>query len=89
MVCQAKDNGGLAIRDHLTINQSLILNATWNIATLNIATQKDSYLSPVLKAKYFPTTSFWLYKMHTTKSIIWSSIHEVKHLELLCSDPQS
>ena len=55
------------------MNRSLILNAAWHIAT-----QKDPYLSAILKAKYYPNTSFWLSKNSSTKSIFWSSILQIK-----------
>jgi hypothetical protein len=42
--------------------------------------QKDPLVTTVLKAKYFPNTSFWLAKNTTTKSIFWASILQVKEI---------
>lgn len=44
----------------------------------NVATQKNLMLSAVLKAKYFPYSSFWTANNTNTKSIFWSSILQVK-----------
>lgn len=49
--CQSTDNGGLGIRDLYTINKSLILTATWNIATA-----KNQFLVTSLKPNSSPTT---------------------------------
>jgi len=46
-ICQPKDNGGLGIRNLFHVNRSLIVRATWNIAT-----DRDPFLAAVLKAKY-------------------------------------
>lgn len=72
-ICQPKDKGGLAIRDLPTVNKSLIMHAAWKIAT-----EKDHFLSSILKAKYYPNTSFWLAKQTPTKSPFWSSILQIK-----------
>ena len=47
-ICQPKDQGGLGIRDLHNINKSLIMQSAWNIAN-----NKNSFLSQILKAKYF------------------------------------
>ncbi|XP_039780859.1 uncharacterized protein LOC120648186, partial [Panicum virgatum] len=72
-ICQSKDNGGLGIRDLLSVNRSLIINAAWNIAT-----SKDPHLAAIIKAKYYPNTSFWLAKSGPTKSVFWASILQIK-----------
>jgi len=72
-ICQPKENGGLGIRDLYTVNKSLLTQAAWNIAT-----QKNPMLSAVLKAKYYPDSSFWTSTATGTKSIFWSSILQVK-----------
>jgi hypothetical protein len=80
-ICKYKENRGLCIRDLLTVNRSLILHATWNIAT-----EKDTYLTAILKAKYFLNTSFWLSTSSTTKSIFWATILQIKEaLNHYCS----
>lgn len=52
-IYQPKENGGLGIRDLHTVNKSLLIHAAWNVATL-----KNPMLSAVLKAKYYPHSSF-------------------------------
>jgi hypothetical protein len=72
-ICRPKREGGLGVRDLFTVNCSLILHAAWNIAT-----GKSSFLTAILKSKYFPNTSFWLAPNNSTKSSFWSSIMQVK-----------
>lgn len=74
-ICQSKDNGGLGIRDLLAVNRSLILHAAWNIAT-----DKDPFLTAILKSKYFPSTSFWLSTNTNTKFVFWASILQIKQI---------
>lgn len=74
-LCKPKDKGGLGIRDVFKINKSLFINAAWNIAT-----DKNPFLSSILKAKYYPRSSFWtVSKQNSTKSVFWSSVLQVKH----------
>jgi hypothetical protein len=72
-ICQSKKNGGLGIRDLKTVNKSLIIHAAYNIAN-----NKNPFLTAVLKAKYFPNSSFWTTHNSGTRSIFWSSIMQVK-----------
>jgi hypothetical protein len=51
------------------VNQSLLTQATWNIVT-----NKNHFLSSVLKAKYYHDTSFWTAKTKGPRSVFWSSI---------------
>lgn len=74
-ICQNKENGGLGTRDLSTVNCSLILHAA-----LNIATKKDSFLTAILKSKYYPNTSFWFSSNSNTKSIFWGSILQMKQV---------
>lgn len=55
------------------MNKSLIIHAAWNVATI-----KNPMLSAVLKAKYYPYSSFWTAKNMATKSVFWCSILQVK-----------
>jgi hypothetical protein len=68
-ICQSKDNGGLAIRDFYLVNKSLITHAAWNIAT-----EKNPFLSSIIKSKYFHNSSFWTAKIDGLRSIFWSSV---------------
>jgi hypothetical protein len=72
-ICKPTDLGGLGIRDLHIVNKSLIMHSSWNIAT-----NKNPFLSNVLKAKYFPTDSFWNATNKGPRSIFWSSISQVK-----------
>jgi hypothetical protein len=60
------------------VNQSLLTQATWNIVT-----NKNPFLSSVLKAKYYHDTSFWTTKTKGPRSVFWSSILQIK--EELCA----
>jgi len=72
-ICRPKREGGLGGRGLLTVNRSLLLHADWNVAT-----GKNPFLTSILKAKYFPNTSFWLAQNNSTKSAFWSSVMQVK-----------
>ena len=72
-ICQPKENGGLGIRDLYTVNKSLITQASWNIVT-----NKNSFLTSILKAKYFPNSAFWTATTTGPRSMLWSSIMQVK-----------
>jgi hypothetical protein len=52
-ICQSKKNEDLGIRDLKTVNKSLIIHVAYNIAN-----NKSPFLTAVLKAKYFPNSSF-------------------------------
>ena len=72
-ICQMKDNGGLGIRDLYTINKSLLIQAAWNIVT-----NKNPFLSSVIKSKYYHNSSFWTVNTNGPRSVFWSSILQVK-----------
>jgi len=74
-ICRPKREGGLGVRDLLTVNRSLILHAAWNIVT-----GKNPFLTSILKAKYFPNTSFWLAHNNSIKSAFWSSVMQIKDI---------
>jgi hypothetical protein len=59
----------LGIRDLYSVNKVLLIQAAWNVAT-----HKNPMLLAILKAKYYPNSSFCT----GTKSIFWSSILQVK-----------
>lgn len=73
-ICKPKYNGGLGITDIYRINQSLLINAAWNIDT-----NKNPFLTSILKAKYYPNCSFWTASNNICKSIFWSSTMQIKH----------
>jgi hypothetical protein len=78
-ICQPKENGGLGIRDLYIVNKTLIIHSAWNVAT-----DKNLFLTVILKAKYYHDKSFWTATNEGPKSIFWSSILQVK--KQLCSN---
>lgn len=73
-ICMPTELGGLGIRDLETVNKSLIIESAWNVAT-----NKNPFLSAILKAKYYPNDSFWNAPNTGSRSIYWSSVSQVKH----------
>jgi hypothetical protein len=47
-------------------------------AAYNIATNKNPFLTAVIKAKYYPNSSFWTTSNTGTRSAFWSSILQVR-----------
>ena len=74
-IYQTKENGGLGIRDLYTVNKSLLTHAAWDIAT-----NKNPFLSSILKAKYYHNGPFWTTNTNGPRSIFWSSILQVKRI---------
>jgi hypothetical protein len=72
-ICKPIEHGGLGVRDLQTVNKSLIMQSAWNIVT-----NKNPFLSNVLKAKYYSNESFWNATYHGPRSIFWSSILQVR-----------
>jgi hypothetical protein len=72
-ICESKENGGLGIRDLYTVNRSLIIHATCDIAN-----NKNPLLTSVLKAKYFHKSSFLTANNYGPRSMFWSSVMQVK-----------
>jgi hypothetical protein len=56
------------------INKSLLIQTAWNIVT-----DKNPFLSNILKAKYYPNSSFWTNPTSGPKSVFWSSVLQIKH----------
>jgi hypothetical protein len=56
------------------INKSLIIQSTWNVVT-----DKNPFISSILKAMYYPNTSIWTAPTVGPRSVYWSSILQVKH----------
>lgn len=72
-ICKPTVQGGLGIRDMETVNKSLIIHSAWNIAN-----NKNPFLTTILKAKYFPSNSFWTAPNRGPRSIFWSSVMQVR-----------
>jgi hypothetical protein len=73
-ISKPKAQGGLGIRDMELINKSLLIQTAWNIVT-----DKNPFLSNILKAKYYPNSSFWTNPTSGPKSVFWSSVLQIKH----------
>jgi hypothetical protein len=73
-ISKPKAQGGLGIIDMELINKSLLIHTAWNIVT-----DKNPFLSNILKAKYYPNSSFWTSPTSGPKSVFWSSVLQVKH----------
>ena len=52
-ICQSRQNGGLGIRDLHLVNKSLIMHTAYTLAT-----NKNPFLTEVIKAKCYPNSSF-------------------------------
>jgi hypothetical protein len=74
-ICKSKNQGGLGIRDMELINKSLLINTAWNVIT-----DKNPFLSNILKAKYYPNSSFWTATSAGPRSVFWSSVLQIKPL---------
>jgi hypothetical protein len=72
-ICKPKHQGGLGIRDMELIHKSLIIQTAWNVIT-----NKNPFLSDVIKAKYYPNSSFWSSSSTGPRSVFWSSVLQVK-----------
>jgi hypothetical protein len=68
-ICKTKEQGGLGIRDMELINKSLLIQSAWNVAT-----NKNPFLSAIVKAKYYPNNTFWTSPTTGPRSVYWSSI---------------
>jgi hypothetical protein len=73
-ICKPKKQGGLGIRDMELINKSLLIYTAWNIVT-----DKNPFLSNIMKAKYYPNSSFWTAPASGPRSVFWSSVLQIKH----------
>lgn len=70
-----KQDGGMGIRNFEIFNRALLAKQAWRLITM-----PNSFMTRVLKAKYFPTTSFMEANEHSNISFTWRSILSVKNL---------
>jgi hypothetical protein len=68
-ICKPKNRGGLGIRDTKLINKSLIIQSAWHAVT-----DKNPFLSAILKVKYYPNTSFRTAPTVGPHFVYWTSI---------------
>ncbi|KAL0434881.1 UNVERIFIED_CONTAM: hypothetical protein Sradi_0196000 [Sesamum radiatum] len=74
-LCQSKENGGLGFREMLAFNRAMLAKQGWRLVT-----RPDTFLSRIMKAKYFPTSSFFRARMGSRPSLTWRSILGVRDL---------
>ncbi|KAK2365713.1 Ribonuclease H superfamily protein [Trifolium repens] len=72
-ICKNKKQGGLGFRRTSLFNDALLAKQGWRIAT-----QPDSLVARVLKAKYFPNCHFMKAKLCHTSSYTWRSIMQAR-----------
>jgi hypothetical protein len=69
--CKQKNLGGMGFRDLRAFNEALLAKQGWRITT-----EPTSLMAQVLKAKYFPKTSFLHAKQGNRASYSWQSIQQ-------------
>lgn len=68
-LCRTKMDGGMGFRDLESFNIALLTKQAWRITS-----NPDLLLSKILKAKYFPRSSFSLAELGERPSLTWHSI---------------
>ncbi|EPS60183.1 hypothetical protein M569_14621, partial [Genlisea aurea] len=74
---RSKKDGGLGFRDLHIQNQALLAKQSWNLLK-----RPTSLICRLLKAKYFPNSSFLSAELSRAPSQIWRSIHATR--QTLC-----
>lgn len=76
-----KEAGGLGLRTTRHMNVAILMHQAWHL-------QQNPIMlwAQVLKAKYFPTTSFFDSICNPHSSHIWTALHE--GMQRLCSGMQ-
>ncbi|CAH9148255.1 unnamed protein product, partial [Cuscuta epithymum] len=74
-LCKPKEAGGLGFRKIREFNLSMLAKQGWRLVT-----EQHSLMSRVLKAKYFPQSSFLEAKVGNNPSFIWRSIFETQNI---------
>ncbi|PNX99664.1 ribonuclease H, partial [Trifolium pratense] len=72
-ICKNKFQGGLGFRNTCMFNEALLAKQGWRIAT-----QPDSLVARVFKAKYFPKCHFMEAKSGNSISYTWRSILQAR-----------
>lgn len=77
-LCRPKAEGGMGFGDMASFNLALLTKQAWRITT-----SPDLLLSKILKARYFPSSSFHCAELGERPSWTWRSIILTQqHLEL-------
>ncbi|KAA3477127.1 RNA-directed DNA polymerase [Gossypium australe] len=72
-MCRSKEEGGMGFRNMSQFNISLLVKQGWRIIN-----NKDSLVTQVLKAKYFPNNQFLNSSLGNSSSYTWKSIWAAK-----------
>jgi hypothetical protein len=72
---RSKHQGGLGFRDLICFNKVLLAKQGWRLVQ-----NPTSLLGRILKAKYFPMSSFLEASLGNNPSYAWKSIHSAKEL---------
>lgn len=72
-LCQTKAKGGLGFRDLKSFNLALLAKQCWRLVT-----NLDSLMGRILKARYFPNSSFMEASMESRPSATWRSILQAR-----------
>lgn len=76
-LCRPKSEGGIGFRDMESFNLALLAKQAWRITT-----KPELLLSRILKARYFPNSSFFVADLGDRPSQTWRSILLARpHLE--------
>jgi hypothetical protein len=62
-ICKPKKEGGLGIRDLKLVNKGMLISTAWRFVH-----KPDLVVAKIIKAKYYPTASFWTVATYTPKS---------------------
>jgi hypothetical protein len=71
----AKDRGGMGIRDLVNFNMALLAKQCWQLLK-----SLDSLTAKIIKAKYYPNSSFLEAKLGSKPSFAWRSIQRAQNL---------
>ncbi|KAL4385050.1 hypothetical protein GQ457_15G008960 [Hibiscus cannabinus] len=74
-VCLPKQHGGMGFRDMSKFNVALLAKQGWHILT-----NLTSLLARVLKARYYPNTTFMGASLGSSPSYTWQSIYSARGL---------
>lgn len=74
-LCYPKKYGGMGFRRIHEFNVAMLGKQAWRILT-----EPNSFIARLLKARYFPTSSFGEAGLGNNSSFVWRSITKAKHL---------